>query len=148
MGKTKLCEMQDKFKLRISDSDSSLFSWTSPGVRNPDFPHNYIDHIAGLLRSKDIICISSHKAVRDALRERHLFYQIVYPDRAKTDKSTYIERLRARSGDAFAKTISDNWDKWIDEIEAETFPAKYPIDATSMYLSDWFEEVTKVQQIV
>ena len=29
----------------IIDSDSSNFSWLEPGVRNPEFPHNYMKHI-------------------------------------------------------------------------------------------------------
>lgn len=31
----------DKSDLIVLDSDSSLFSWESEGVRHPDFPNNY-----------------------------------------------------------------------------------------------------------
>mgnify|MGYP000294488544 CR=1 FL=1 len=35
--------------LEVLDSDSSLFSWSEPEVRNPEFPQNYINHITFLI---------------------------------------------------------------------------------------------------
>ena len=44
--------------LDILDSDSSKYSWISEGVRNPDFPDNYMAHIKGKIGSADIILVS------------------------------------------------------------------------------------------
>lgn len=112
----------DKNKdLSILDSDSSSFSWIEKGVRHPEFPQNYIEHIKSNIGEADIILVSSHKTVRDALRDNNIKYILAYP--AKRLKQEYIARFRARGNDdAFIKMIDTNWDNFIDEIEQETFP--------------------------
>jgi adenylate kinase len=54
---------------RILDSDSTDFSWADAAkkVRHPNWPQNYIDHIRNNLGRADIILVSSHDVVRDAL---------------------------------------------------------------------------------
>jgi len=63
----------------IVDSDSSSYSWLRPGVRNPGFPRNYIDQIKSLLGKCDVILVSSHKDVRDALVDQGILFTLVYP---------------------------------------------------------------------
>lgn len=64
--------------LKILDSDSSKFSWVkdeegkNTKERNPDFPNNYIKHIKDNMDSSDIILVSSHKVVRDALKDNDI----------------------------------------------------------------------------
>lgn len=60
------------------DSDSSDFSWTSPGVRNPDFPSNYITHIKQNIGKYKKIFVSSHDVVRKALVENGIPFTLVY----------------------------------------------------------------------
>ena len=56
-----------KGPLATADSDSSHFSWISKGVRHPEFPANYIEHINDLMGKVDYIFVSSHQDVRNAL---------------------------------------------------------------------------------
>ena len=123
---------------KILDSDSSLFHWLYDGngnktdIKNPDFPNNYIQHIKDHLNTEDAIFVSSHKCVRDALRENNIDYILIYPDRDMKD--IWICRLRDRgSSEAFIKFISDNWDTFIDEMEAETFPKKVILKPWTQY---------------
>lgn len=107
----------------VLDSDSSHFSWISKGVRHPDFPQNYMDHIKSNLSKADVILVSSHKQVRDALKENGILYTLIYPDKSLMDE--YIARYRARGNDdSFITMIRNNWDTFIDEIEQEEYPTK------------------------
>ena len=103
----------------VFDSDSSLFSWESPGVRHPDFPANYIQHIKSLMDEADVILVSTHKEVREALIEAGIRFTIVYPKREH--KSEYLQRYKDRgSEDGFVALLEENWDAWISELDQET----------------------------
>ncbi|MGC8362881.1 hypothetical protein ACSHUI_00200 [Bacillus subtilis] len=105
----------------ILDSDSSKFSWLESFVRNPDFPNNYIEHIKANLQTADIIFVSSHRVVRDALRVAGIEYTLVYPHKSLKDE--YKRRYEARGSDVtFIEMMDQNWDSFIDEIESELFP--------------------------
>ena len=109
--------------LTILDSDSSQFSWIKKGVRHPEFPQNYIDHIKQNIGKVDIILVSSHKIVRDALKENKINYILVYP--ARILKQEYINRCYKRGDDSsFISMLDKNWDVFINEIKEEKFPVK------------------------
>jgi hypothetical protein len=119
IGKSWLFDNQEKLGIKVSDSDSSKFSWISEGVRNPDFPNNYIEHIKEIIKTVDVVLVSSHDVVRDALKQAGLEFLIVYPD--INDKDEYIKRFIQRgSNEAFVKLISDNWDQWVANISSST----------------------------
>lgn len=108
--------------IKILDSDSSQFSWIKDSKgnntkeRNPDFPNNYIKHIKDNIGKVDIIFVSSHKIVRDALFDNDISTILIYP--YKHCKDEYIKRFRGRGNDEkFIKFISDNWDNFIDEMD-------------------------------
>lgn len=111
---------------KVSDSDSSLFSWVKgkEGVeRNPDFPSNYMEHIKEVSKTHDYVLVSSHEEVRRALEDNGINYTSVYPDIALKDE--YIERYRKRgSHEKFIDLISENWDEFILSLEKESFPNK------------------------
>lgn len=103
-------------KLSVLDSDSSNYSWVSKGVRNSDFPNNYINHIKDNIGVADVILISSHKIVRDALVENGIDFTLVYP--SKECKDEYLERYKSRGSDnGFISMIDSNWDEFINELD-------------------------------
>lgn len=115
---------QDKFSML--DSDSSEFSWVkdidgkNTTERNPNFPQNYIEHIKANIGKVDVIFVSSHEVVRKALAENNIKTLIVYPN--KNLKDEWIRRFKERgNNEGFIKFISDNWDKFIDDIENEDY---------------------------
>ena len=104
----------------ISDSDSSSFSWIvdedGNKVRNPEFPDNYIKHIKSIRDTTDIIFVSSHEIVRDALIENGIDFYIIIPH--KNRKEEFIELYKQRGNTTeFVETLSKKWDEWLDEIE-------------------------------
>lgn len=95
----------------VLDSDSSTFD-------KSDFPNNYIKHIQDNIGKADVILISSHKDVREALVKNDLRFTLVYPQ--KDLKEEYLERYKQRgSPEGFIKLLKDNWDNWIDEMNQQ-----------------------------
>lgn len=147
VGKSELIKMYGAD--RVSDSDSSEFSWiynedgTKEG-RNPDFPNNYIEHIRSLIGEKEVILVSTHKDVLNALSQAGIPFTIVYPSRSL--KSVYMGRYEQRGSDAgFLAALDTNWDSFIDDIESFTDVPKICLHGPDQYLSDlegsWFGQV-------
>lgn len=110
VGKTHLSQV-----LNAHDSDSSAFSWLSPGVRHPDFPANYIAHIKTL---KGVVFASSHKVVRDGLRENDIPFVLCHPEYSL--KEEYLKRYEERgSPKAFIDTLNTFWESWLSELYQE-----------------------------
>ena len=106
------------------DSDSSDFSWIkdengqNTKERNPEFPSNYIKYIKNNIGKVDIIFVSSHKVVRDALRKEKIETIMIYPN--KENKEEWIRRFRKRGNDeVFINFISSNWNSFLDDIGKE-----------------------------
>ena len=115
IGKSRLYQNQNTLGIKVSDSDSSKFSWLSEGVRNPDFPNNYIKHIKEIINDFDLVMVSSHDIVRNALKEAGIEFLTVYPN--INDKDEYIKRFIERgSTEVFVKLVDENWNQWINDI--------------------------------
>lgn len=112
------------------DSDSSTFDKTQ-------FPQNYITHIKGAIEDNKVIFASCHEPVRDALVAEGISFILVYPDISLKDE--YIERYKQRgSPEAFITFISNNWENFINALDAQTGCAKVKL-ASGEYLSDIIE---------
>lgn len=108
------------------DSDSSEFSWVkdeqgnNTKERNPNFPQNYIEHIKENIGKYEFIFVSSHKEVREALKDNCIFFYLIYPDVNR--KEEFIQRYIDRgSPNGFIKLIESNWEEWIKECEFEMY---------------------------
>lgn len=96
-------------ELNTLDSDSS-------GFDKRNFPDNYIKHIKENIGKADIIFISSHKEVRDALVDNGLKFTLIYPN--KSIKKEFIQRYIDRGNeDSFVKLLEENWDNWLGELK-------------------------------
>lgn len=136
---------QDKYK--ILDSDSSNYSWIKDGngnntkERNPDFPNNYIDYIKSKIGEVDVILVSSHLEVRQALHNNKIKVVSVYPDRNM--KRIWIKRLKKRnSPEGMINLISDNWFDMVDGMRLEELGfLKVVLKGSNSYLDikiiDW-----------
>lgn len=108
------------------DSDSSKFSWVkdeqgnNTKERNPNFPQNYIEHIKENIGKYEFILVSSHKEVRDALKDNCIFFYLIYP--ADSRKEEFIKRYIDRgSPSGFIKLIESKWEEWLKECEFEMY---------------------------
>lgn len=128
LGKSYLYQNQSELGLSVLDSDSKSFSWLEFDVRNPNFPQNYIEHIKYNIGFFNIICVSTHKAVRQALAREDINYYLAYPCPDTVDKNKYMEMLLARGSSLeFVEMIYNNWEAFIEDIECETFPTKIAV---------------------
>ncbi len=117
-------ENKDKIVL---DSDSSKFD-------KSQFPSNYIEHIKENIGKADIIMVSSHKEVRDALVENEIPFTLVYPD--ISIKEEYIGRYVDRgNSEAFVNLLLKNWELWIGELDNQVGCEKIKL-SRGEYLSD------------
>lgn len=141
-GKTYYYNHRKVYNKYCLDSDSSQFSWiinpeTNEKVRNPEFPNNYIKHIKSNMDNYDVIFVSSHSDVRDALTNACIKYYIVYPER--TMKNSWLQRLRDRDtglNDAkFVNMLNENWDSFISGCEDDKFGIQVILTESKPYLS-------------
>lgn len=107
--------------ITILDSDSSEFSWikdengNNTTERNPDFPNNYIKHIKENIGKVDIIFVSSHSSVREALTNEGINFILVFPN--VYNKNTYLKRYKDRgSSDSFIKLMDDKFEEFCEEM--------------------------------
>lgn len=127
-GKTYFFNNTNKIVL---DSDSSKFD-------KKEFPQNYINYIKSNINKADIILISSHKEVRDALVVNNLYFTLVYPD--KKLKEDYVLRyVNRKSPEAFISLIKNNWNLWIDELKDQK-NCNHVILKSNQYISDIIKE--------
>lgn len=105
----------NNLNVKCLDSDSSEYSWISPGVRNPIFPNNYIKHIQENMHSYDCIFVSTHKDVINMLLLNQIPITIVFPNRDLKDE--YIKRYSERgNNESFIKLLDAQWNNFIDDI--------------------------------
>ena len=127
-------------ELKILDSDSSKFSWININLekkRNFDFPNNYIKHIKNCIGKYDIIFVSTHKVVREALEKENIPYILVCPK--LSDKQEYLERYKNRGdSDSFIKTMDEPWEEWLNEIH-EIYGEKPFYISSGRYINDELE---------
>ena len=77
-GKT-YCLKNKEICLDSDSSDFHLIQSSNKKVCNPEWPQNYINHIKENIGLYLYIFISSHKEVRDALKETGILFHLFYP---------------------------------------------------------------------
>jgi hypothetical protein len=128
---------KENSNLNILDSDSSKFSWLGDRIRNPEFPNNYIKHIKDNMYKSDIILVSTHKIVRDALVDNNIRFLLVYPEIGL--KEEYLKRFKDRGNDnLFIKKFEDDWDLFINEMDNQKGCESIKLKSGE-YLSDVFK---------
>jgi hypothetical protein len=103
------------------DHDSTPYSWSSPGVRNTNFPSNYLTEALQIAENGKVVLVSSHKDVRNWLIVNKISFYIVYP---RIDlKYEYLYRYAMRGNTPeFINLIKKNWKTWITEIDEISTP--------------------------
>jgi len=97
---------QDSYS--ILDSDSSKFDKTY-------FPDNYIKHIKENLGKVDIIFVSSHQVVREALTNNDIRFVTIYPD--FDCKDDWLKRMKDRGNtEAFINQQDSKWNEWVKNV--------------------------------
>lgn len=123
-GKSYKVKVYNNKPYSMLDSDSSKFSWikdengNNTKVRNLEFPNNYIEYIKSNIGKVDVIFVSSHKEVRQALRDNDIKYFIVYP--TVDMKEEFLKRMKDRGNtEEFIKMFENKFEEFVKEIEKE-----------------------------
>lgn len=144
VGKSHAYKQVCEHGLRMLDSDSRTFSWVKEGIRNPEFPDNYMSFIKGNIGRVRCIMVSSHDVVRKALQENGIPYTLVYPSIELQNE--YIARyLKRGNTKAFVKLVDEKWHEWIRDIESETFPRLVKLES-GQFLSDVVDDILADEQ--
>lgn len=121
-GKSYYYEKYNSKDFVVLDSDSSHFSWVkdengdNTDVRNPLFPNNYINHIKSNLGKADIIFVSSHEVVLDALEDNSIEYSIVTP--TIDLKEEWLKRFVERgNNEGFISFLSKNFENFVKSLQ-------------------------------
>lgn len=131
---------------KVLDSDSSQFSWLrdkeghkildkqGKPIRDPKFLDKYMDHIKSNIDEADIIFVSSHDNVRQALNDEGINHCIVFPSDSMKDEM--LNRYSLRGNDtSFINMMKENWSKFIEGMKKDTCPHKIVLQPGE-YLSD------------
>lgn len=116
-----------------SDSDSSQFD-------KKYFPKNYIKHIKSLVGKKQLILISSHIEVRNALVKENIPFIYVIPslDRKEEFLNNYKNRGNTQE---FIDNVETNWERW---LQISVYNNEYPVYVcTHGYLKDNLEGIIR-----
>jgi hypothetical protein len=111
----------------VIDFESSGYShdWEI-GVRNNNFPKNYIDALVDHMNNHHncIYLLSCHEEVRKELKDRDFEYIIVMP--TYWQRNEYMKRwLKRGSSDTFVRSMYDRWYEMIESCEKDSSPKIY-----------------------
>ena len=132
-------------EFNVLDSDSSKFSWIykdgeKTTERNPHFVDDYVGHIKANLVDADIICVSTHLEVRQALEKEHINFVTVYPD--INEKDAFLQRYKERgSSEKFIEDQAAHWEERISSIEHEPHGSKLIYLKADQNLSDIIDQI-------
>lgn len=120
-------------KINYSDSDSSKFD-------KKNFPLNYIKHIKKIRKEKQLIFISSHITVREALINVGIPFIYVIPTLDR--KEEFLENYKQRGNTKeFIENVNSNWERW---LMLSAYNISYPVYACKFgYLKDNLEGIIK-----
>ena len=89
-------------------------------VKNPNFIEDYMHAIKKAAEENDVVFVSSHKKVRQALQDNNLSYYTIYPENKESVKNEWLGRMYSRGSDeVFMKFQSSNWDEFTSNIDNE-----------------------------
>lgn len=120
-------------KINYSDSDSSKFD-------KKNFSSNYIKHIKKIRKEKQLIFISSHITVREALINAGIPFIYVIPTLDR--KEEFLENYKQRGNTKeFIENVDSNWERW---LMISAYNISYPVYACKFgYLKDNLEGIIK-----
>jgi hypothetical protein len=111
------CVTHNTTGLSMHDSDSSKYH---KKIDTGSWPKDYLDHIIDLKDSQryEIIFVSCHKEVREALYEENIPYVLVYPSLKSLEaySSRYLERGNSNE---FIELLKKNWADWVNGCREE-----------------------------
>lgn len=124
------------------DLESSLYSRKQDNSFNEEFPGNYINLLKWHLVNNNwkYVFVSSHKVVRDAMKNDGIKFYVIYPSVDRKDEILNLARERGNT-EEFINKLSECWEAWINEVSQEE--NAYELKAGEFISDDVFKEKLK-----
>lgn len=119
IGKTYAVDVLRSKGLKVSDSDSSSFSWIMKDgekVRNPNFVRDYMEHIREKVKEGyNYVFVSTHEEIIQALNDADdLNLTVAKPHKSRKEE---FKEIYEKRGDVFKDFIIGNWDALLDRLD-------------------------------
>ena len=93
----------------------------------------------------DVVFVSTHQNVRQALRDNNISYILVYP--AVDTKDEMLQRYVTKgSTPEFVDMMRANWDDFIEDMQQDETPDKIELQS-NQYLSAVVQELLKTDNL-
>ncbi len=155
VGKSTLMKIAQENGFKVVDSDSQRFSFLTneqgqyidregkivttkqARIANPNFVSDYVAHIREMTTQNDLVFVSAHEAIRDALAQGGIQFDLVrYEEEVKDEVVARIRnRKSAQPNEIIANVLSANWDKWMETID-KPGPRHIFVLGSGQYLND------------
>lgn len=130
-----------KDNLLAKEAIKNIYRKETIRVRNPNFVKDYINHIKENIGKVDIIFVSSHLEIRQALQDNDIEYYTVYP--SKNMLNEWVGRMYRRGNDIeFINKQIEMWDKNVGNIDNEPHGRFiYRLNANCGYIGPVVEDI-------
>ena len=109
----------NKLDRKVVDVDSNAYTQghdSDGNLASEEFPGNYIQAIKKQIDRTDVLLISIHSEVLDALRREQIKFTVVYPEMEL--KSEYISRFQERQDPSeFIELFNKNWQAILERLQ-------------------------------
>lgn len=133
IGKSYVKSMEDQESMRVCDLDYSEYRKGSSWEHEGQWPENYITAICDRMAHFDVVLVSSHYVVREALMRNGVEYVLVYPD--MSCKAEYLDRYRNCGLSERFLWMARHWDADVRSCERQDCQASLVLPP-GQYLSD------------
>jgi phosphopantetheine adenylyltransferase len=127
----------NKLDRKVVDLDSNAYTQghdSHGNVASKAFPGNYIQAIKKQIDRTDVLLISIHSEVLDALRKEQIKFTVVYPETEL--KSEYINRFQQRQDPSeFIELFNKNWQAILERLQNQK-GCKHVVLSSGQHLAD------------
>lgn len=106
------------------DEEGNVVTSKEDRVPNPRFVEDYLAAIQEAATEADLVFVSTHQEVRDALRDAGVPFALFTYD--PSIREEVVDRIRTRKGpqpefvnNIIANVVDSNWDNWVTDEHAD-----------------------------
>lgn len=103
-------------KVKIFDAVAEIPLTDIDGKTNADLIEGYVNKVMSVVDENDIVFVDSSSAIRNALNDRGIDYDLFYP--SENRRGEFIEnQVKKRAAPKDIQSLDRNFVKWIEEID-------------------------------
>jgi hypothetical protein len=140
-GKTWLAQDLNEQGVRVFDLDAKNYR-TIKGVKNPDFPTNYITKLKESMGKYETIFISADKDIIDVLTSQDFVFSLVYSEDSLLSEYVDHQMYRYGSDHVSLARAKRKWENFVLSLNHHEFATPYAI-ANDVHLGDIYDNICK-----